>query len=124
MKSCKILIADDNQSFRRRLKTILENTPDSVIVGEAEDGFQVIKESRRLKPDLILMDVSMPGMNGLDTLKKLKKDMPHIKIIMLSIFDMDEYRKAALESGAHHYLIKKEMIDHLIPAIKAVMKTP
>lgn len=122
MKSCKILIADDNQSFRKRLKSILTDYPDFRIAGEAEDGFQVLKESRRLKPDLILMDVSMPGLNGLDTLKKLRKNMPHIKIIMLSVYDMDAYRKAAQENGADRYLIKKDMIDHLMPAIKSVLK--
>ena len=112
------LIVDDDASFRGRAKELLASEPDIEIVGEAADGQEAILRAREVKPDLVLMDVRMPGMNGVDATRQLKAEMPELKVIMLTIFDVQEYREAAVASGASGYVIKKFLIEDLLPAIR------
>jgi DNA-binding NarL/FixJ family response regulator len=116
----RILIVDDNADFRRRLKEFLAPEPDMEVVGEAADGQEAIGKVRELQPDLVLMDVRMPGINGLSATRQLRDEMPEVKVIMLSLYDLEEYREAALASGASGYMVKKSLVQELIPAIRAV----
>lgn len=117
-----VLVVDDNVLFRKRIISHIESDPDLQVIGEVEDGSHVVKEAMRYEPDLILMDISMPGMNGLDTLQKLVSIMPEAKVVILSVYDVAEYRKAAFERGACRYVIKKNMFKELLPAIHAVLQ--
>ena len=123
MKSMKVLIADDDERFRWRIGQFLATEPCVEIIGEAATGHEALACARELKPDVVLMDVRMPGMNGVSATRYLKEEMPDLKVIVLSVYDLDEYRDAALASGASAYVVKKSMIDDLIPAIKCTTQT-
>lgn len=118
----RMLIVDDDASFRQRVKEILASEPDIEVIGDAADGQEAILRARELKPDLVLMDVRMPGMNGVDATRQLKAEMPELKVIILTIFDLQEYREAAMVSGASGYVIKKSLIEDLVPAIRSAFE--
>lgn len=114
----RALIVDDNARFRRRLKQFLASVPFVDVIGEAATGQEAVAAGLELKPDLVLMDVRMPGMNGVNATRRLKDEVPQTKVIVLSVYDLQEYKDAALASGASDYVIKKSMIEDLIPAIR------
>ncbi len=117
----RTLIVDDNAGFRARLKEILASEPDIEVVDEAADGREAILKARELQPDLVLMDVSMPVLNGIDATSRLKGEMPKLKVLVLTVHDLKEYRAAAAAEGAVGYVVKKSMIQTLLPAIREVM---
>ena len=114
----RIMIVDDNATFREQLKEFLASEPDIEVVGEAADGQEAIRKARELQPDVVLMDVRMPGINGIHATRQLKEEMSEVKVIILSLYDIDEYRKAALDSGASGYVVKKSIVQELLPAIR------
>ncbi len=118
MQIIRTLIVDDNASFRQCVKEFLASEPDIEVVGEAADGQEAILKARELKPDLVLMDVRMPGINGIGATRQLKDEMPELKVIVLTIFDLEEYREVAMASGANGYVIKKSLVQELLPAIR------
>jgi DNA-binding NarL/FixJ family response regulator len=118
MQVIRVLIVDDNASFRQRIKEFLATERDIKITGEAIDGEDAIVQTRELRPDVVIMDVRMPGTNGLYATRQIKKEMPEVKVVILSLLDVDEYRKAALASGANAYLLKKHLMEELLPAIR------
>jgi DNA-binding NarL/FixJ family response regulator len=120
MQTTRTLIVDDDASFRRRVKEFLASEPDIEVVGEAADGQEGIFKARELQPDVVLMDVRMPGTNGISATRQLKDEMPELKVIVLTIYDLEEYREAAKASGASGYVIKKSLIEELVPAIRSV----
>ena len=120
MRAIRTLVVDDHADFRRRLKEFLASEPEIEVVGEAGDAQEAILKARELQPDLVLMDVRMPGINGISATRQLKDEMPELKVLMLSLYDIDEYRKAALDSGASGYVVKIKLVQELIPAIRAV----
>ena len=117
----KILIVDDDMRFRRFVRELLSPEEDLQVVGEAVDGQEAIRKAQELKPDLALVDISMPRMNGLDVTRRLKKILPEIAIIILTIHDIDEYKKAAIASGASAYVVKKTMMAELVPAVRMTL---
>jgi len=121
MPIVRTLIVDDNATFRRRVKEFLASEPDIEVIGEAADGQEAILKARALHPDLVLMDVRMPGTNGLDATRQLKEEMPELRVIILTIYELQEYREAALASGANGYVVKKSLIEELVPVIREVM---
>jgi DNA-binding NarL/FixJ family response regulator len=121
MQVIRVLVVDDNAGLRRRLEEFLSAEPDIEVVGEAADGEQAILKARELQPDVVLMDVRMPGINGLDATRELKNEMPEVKVIMLSRFDLEEYREAARERGASGYVAKSDLVEELLPAIRRVV---
>lgn len=118
MQIVRTLVVDDDADFRRRVAEFLASEPNIEVIGQAADGQEAILKARELKPDLILMDVRMPGISGVDATRRVKDEMPQIKIIMLSVYDVDEYREAATGSGASAYVLKKSLIEELVPAIQ------
>jgi DNA-binding NarL/FixJ family response regulator len=120
----RTLIVDDDARFRRRVKELLATQPDIIeVIGEAADGWEAILKARELEPDLVLMDVRMPGTNGINATRQLKDEMPELKVIILTIYDLQEYREAAMASGAGGYVIKKSLIEELLPAIRGVFES-
>ena len=122
MQTIRTLIVDDNASFRRRLKEFLASEPDIEVIGEAADGQAAILKARELQPDLVLMDVRMPGTNGITATRQLKAEMPDLKVIIVSILDVQEYREAAMDGGANGYVIKKSLVEELLPAIRGAFR--
>ncbi|EUJ28277.1 Nitrogen regulation protein C [Listeria grayi] len=118
----KIMIVDDHQLFREGLKHILETEDSFEVVLEAEDGKNIVSKVREASPDVILMDINMPSVNGLDATEMLIRQFPSAKIIMLSIHDSDEFVSSALKTGAVGYLLKEMDANELIEAIKVVYK--
>lgn len=121
MQMRKILIVDDDRRFKNFVKELFSSEEDLEIIGEAANGQKAICMAKELKPDLVLMDISMPRMSGLDATHQLKKIMPKLAVIILTIHDLDGYREAAMARGAHAYVLKKEMMEELIPAVRMAL---
>jgi len=117
MQKLTVLIVDNSPEFRHVLKRLLRTLPDMEILGEAEDGRQALELARMLRPDVVLMDVRMPRQDGLESTRMLSEEMPEIKVIVLSLYDIEEYKEVALASGAFGYIIKRNMVNELIPAL-------
>ncbi|ABR47743.1 two component transcriptional regulator, LuxR family [Alkaliphilus metalliredigens QYMF] len=118
MQKIKVLIVDDQSLMRDGLKTIIDLEPDMEVLGTCENGRVAIEKSKILNPDVILMDIRMPEVNGVEATKIIKKHAPHMKIIILTTFDDDEYIIDALSHGASGYLLKDIDGDKLINSIR------
>ncbi len=116
----KILVVDDHAIVRDGLKRILVDTPDIVVSGEASNGQEVIKKVGNNDYDLILLDISLPGRDGLDVLKQLKCTNPKIPILILSMYPEEHYAVRSLRAGASGYLTKQSSSDELVEAIRKV----
>ena len=116
----KILIADDHAIVREGLKQILADVPDMVVAGEAASGNQVLEMIRKERWDLALLDITMPGGNGLDTLKQLKKEKPELPVLMLSMYPEEQYAVRSIKAGVSGYLTKESAPEELIAAIRKV----
>ncbi len=113
-------IADDHLMFRQGLKTLLEKTKEIVVVGEADTGQDTLKRVARLKPDIIILDVGMPGLNGIEVAKRIKKIHPVAKILFLSMHADVFFTMEALKAGALGYVLKEDSFTQLVEAIKIV----
>lgn len=122
MARTRILLADDHHLFREGLANILKDQPDLEVVGEAGDGLEVIVKARKLKPDLILMDIGMPGCDGVEATQQIKKEMPDIIIIILTMRDEDDKLFEAIKSGAQGYLLKSIRSRHLVAMIRSALQ--
>lgn len=120
LQTIKILIVDDNAAFVQLLKNFLSSESDIEVVGEASDGETALGQAKKLQPDIVLMDVSMKEVNGISSARQIKRVMPEVEVIMLSVYDLDEYRLAAKATGACCYILKKNLIKELLPAIHSV----
>lgn len=116
----KILIADDHAIVRKGLKQIVSETPDILVTGEASTGYEVLDKVRGHDYDVVVLDISMPGGDGLNILKQIKKEKPKIPILVLSVHPEDQYAVRALRAGAAGYLTKESAPDELITAIRRV----
>jgi DNA-binding NarL/FixJ family response regulator len=117
-----ILIADDHEIVRDGLKSMLAMFEEFDVVGEASDGLETIQAFDSLSPDILLLDLSMPGLNGALTTKKIMTDHPDAKILILTAHYADEYLYSTLEAGAMGYILKEQPSDELILAIKTVLR--
>ena len=117
----RIVIAEDHTILREGLKSLLSSNPDFEIIGEAEDGREAIRCVEKFKPDLILMDLSMPRINGLDAIKEIKKRFSETKILVLTVHKTEEYILATLKSGADGYILKDSTHAELVLAVKNVL---
>jgi DNA-binding NarL/FixJ family response regulator len=117
----KVIIAEDHTILREGLRALLSANPELEIVGEAKDGQEAIRRVEKLKPHLVLMDLSMPRMNGLDAIREIKKRTPETKILVLTVHKTEEYIQATLQSGADGYVLKDSSHEELGVAIKSVL---
>lgn len=106
MEKLRILLVDDHVLFRKGIASLIANRQDLTVVGEAEDGVEAVRVARQTLPDIILMDVNMPRQNGLETVKIIKGEMPHVNIVMLTVSDNDGDLFKAIKYGAKGYLLK------------------
>jgi len=120
MTVTKILIVDDHQLFREGVKRILDFEDSFEVVAEGDDGSEVNELYRQCEPDVVLMDINMPRMNGIDATENLVKEFPDAKVIMLSIHDDESYVSHALKTGALGYMLKEMDADAIVQAIKVV----
>lgn len=116
----RVLLCDDHALMREGVKALLVREPDIEVVGEASDGLAAIREAERLKPDVILMDVAMPGLGGLEATLELRTRLPSARILVLTQYDDREYVHRFLRAGAAGYLLKKAVGGELLTAIRAV----
>ncbi len=114
----KVLLADDQAILADGLKSVLQSCPDISVVGIAKDGFEAVKLAEELKPDVVLMDIRMPNMNGVIATKEIKRLDPDIKVLVLTTFDDSDYILSAINNGASGYLLKDTSAAALIGAIK------
>jgi DNA-binding NarL/FixJ family response regulator len=113
-------LADDHVILRQGTRQLLEHEPDIEVVGEASDGAEAVELVSKLKPDIVIIDVAMPHMNGIEATKKIKEILPGTKILVLTGYDYDEYIFSLLEIGAAGYLLKDVSGDDLVGAVRAV----
>jgi DNA-binding NarL/FixJ family response regulator len=115
-----ILLVDDYPPVRRLVKKIIEATPELKVVGELDDGRALMKFLQKSSANLVVLDVSMPNMNGLEAAWRVKKEYPDIKVLIVTIHNYKEYLDRALFVGAEGYLLKDEVGDELLPAISSL----
>jgi DNA-binding NarL/FixJ family response regulator len=118
----RVLLADDHTLVRAGLRKLLESIPDMDVVGEAGDGLELLELTEKLQPQLVLMDIAMPRLNGLETTGRLVKAWPNIRVLILSMHQNGEYVRQALRQGAVAYLLKDAAPLELELAIRAVLK--
>lgn len=118
----KILLADDHAVLRAGLKVLLNAEPDIEVIGEASDGEEAIAQVEILWPDMLLLDLTMPKLNGMDCIEELMKTHPDLKILVLTMHDDEEYLKAVLRVGAKGYVLKKAADVELLSAIRTVAR--
>ncbi len=116
----KLLLADDHKIFRQGMKRLIEDKPEFEIVGEVRDGSELLQRLQRLKPHMILLDISMPGVGGIDAAREIRKLYPDIKVLMLTMHKKKEYMYHAISAGAQGYLLKEDSDIELFSAIKAI----
>ena len=122
MSKNKIYITDDHTILRDGLKAILANKPGYEVIGESGNGEDTLREIKELKPDVILLDISLPTMSGVEVCRRIKKDYPKIKIVILSRHDNEIYIKQLLKLGISGYVLKENAVNDLYRAIDAAVK--
>ena len=115
-----ILIADDHGIVREGLKALIENQPDMNVVGEAEDGQKVVQLAKQLSPDIIVMDISMPNLNGVEAARQILEENPYIRVIALSVHSDKHFVTEMLKAGASGYVLKSCLFDEVLRAIQMV----
>jgi DNA-binding NarL/FixJ family response regulator len=118
----RIILADDHTLVRAGIRALLEKLPGVVVVGEADDGRAVLKLVQQHRPDVVLMDITMPGLNGLEAAARLAKEFPAVRVIILSMHNNEEYYWRALKAGAAGYLLKKAATAELETALQRVVR--
>lgn len=117
----RVLIVDDHAFVRRGVQMILESIPDWELCGQASDGLEAIQMVEQLKPDVVLMDVTMPGMDGIQATRLLRNANPQTKIILLTLHESIEVLRSGFRAGANGYLLKADAEEELIKALRVVI---
>jgi len=116
----RLVIAEDHNLLRQGLRSIVSGLPDFSVVGEASDGKEAIRQALSLRPDVILMDLSMPGMNGIEATLHIKQRLPDTRVVALTAYKTDEYVREALRAGADGYVLKDGAYEELVTALRSV----
>jgi two-component system response regulator NreC len=122
MERIRIVIADDHAVMRAGLRLLLNDQADMEVVGEAGDGWETVDRAVSLKPDIVLLDISMPGMSGLEAANEIRRRAPEIKLLVLTMHDDEAYLRQFLQAGASGYVVKKAADTELVAAIRAVQR--
>src|ERR1700758_975650 len=122
MRRTRILLADDHAVVRQGFKMLLDAQPDMEIVGEASNGREAVESAETLRPDVVIMDVAMPELNGIEATRRLAASAPHTRVIALSMHKDSVYVREILRAGARGYLLKDSGAEDLVSAIRAVAK--
>ena len=120
MKTVRILLADDHKVVRQGTRALLSAVPEWEIVGEADNGRDAVSLTAELKPDIVILDISMPELNGLDATRQIKKKSPETEVLIFTGQETEELVHDVFDSGARSYIMKTDAADHLIDAIKAL----
>jgi len=122
MKKINVLLADDHTVVRQGLRMLIEGEPDIAVVGEADNGLQTVQMARKLRPDVVVLDVAMPHLNGLEVTRRITRDLPDTRVLVLSSYSDEEYVQQLTEQGASGYLVKQTAGNELIKAIREAHK--
>ena len=122
MDPIRVLFVDNYPIFLRAATDFLEQYDELVVVGTASSGEEAIAQAEELRPQVILIDLRLPGMSGLEAIPRLRAMLPEAGIIAMNLYDVDVYREAALAAGADEFLVKKALVTELLPAIRRVVK--
>ena len=120
MNPLRILIADDHEVVRRGIRALLESHPSWTICGEVGDGRQAVEQAKQLAPDLVILDIAMPGLNGLDAARRIREVAPRAQILILTMYESDQLVRQILAVGARGYLLKSDAGRELINAVDAL----
>lgn len=118
----RVLVADDHAVFRKGLRTLLGSVPETEVVGEAATGDEAIQQAASLQPDVILMDLQMPGTNGIEATRRILESSPHVAILVLTMFEDDDSVFASMRAGARGYILKGEGQNEILDAIRSVAR--
>ena len=116
----EVLLVDDHKIMRDGVKALIERSPEFQVVAEAESGPDAIQVCKRVNPDLVVMDIGLPGLNGIDTVKEIVRQQPAVKVVMLSMYDDEESVVSAIRSGARAFVLKKASSGDLMDALRTV----
>jgi len=120
MNRIRVLLAEDHTIVRKGLRSLLDDETEIEVVGEAEDGQQAIELVQRVQPDVVLMDITMPVLNGLEATRQIKKLFPQVKVVVLTVHSTEEYIFQILRAGASGYVVKQAAVSELVQAIQTV----
>lgn len=122
MTKVRILVADDHELVRRGLRSVIESQPGWEVSGEAIDGREAVQKVKQLKPDVVILDISMPGLNGLDATRQIMKVHPLAKVLILTVHESDQLAREVLDAGARGYLLKSDAGQDLVSAVEALRR--
>jgi DNA-binding NarL/FixJ family response regulator len=121
-ESIRILVADDHEIVRQGLRALVESQPGWEVVGEAVDGREAVDKAKRLSPDIVVLDVSMPNLNGLEATRQIRKALPDTEVLVLTMHDSEPLVREVLEAGARGYVLKSDAGRELVTALQAVLQ--
>jgi DNA-binding NarL/FixJ family response regulator len=122
MTSARILLADDHEIIRQGLRTVIGERPEWEICGEASNGREAVKQALELKPDIVILDISMPELNGLEAARQILKEAPKTEILVLTVHDSENLVREVLDAGARGYMLKSDASKHLLSAIESLIE--
>jgi two-component system response regulator NreC len=120
MSPIRVLLADDHRILREGIRALIEDQEDMQVVGESEDGLETVKKVAKLQPDVVVMDIAMPLLNGLEATRQIRRDFPQVKVLILTMHDNEEYIRQVLAAGALGYVLKDAAARDLLGAIRTV----
>jgi DNA-binding NarL/FixJ family response regulator len=120
LEHIRILVADDHEVVRQGLRALLETEPGLEVCGEARDGREAVKEARRLRPDVVIVDFSMPGLNGLEVTRQIRKALAQTEVLVLTAYDSEQLARAVLGAGALGYVLKSDAERDLVTAVESL----
>ena len=118
----RVLVADDHEAVRRGIAELVMTDPGLVLAGEARTGIEAVDKARKLNPDVVVLDMNMPEMNGLETARKITGEMPSVEVLILTFTDSESLVDAALRAGVHGYMLKSDVGEDLLMAIRALSR--